>query len=367
METCPKVLTLNALVHCSAFGRTAEASTNSTLATWAWIDASKTVEVLVNHMFDKCKRLPTLLSILAISSVAVFAEGVVPGTLNYEEGSVSLNGQGLTAASIGKTSVGENQVLTTAQGKAEMLLTPGVFLRLGENSSVRMLSPNLTDTRVALLRGEATVEVTELFKENDIQVAVGGFNTKLLKRGLYEFNADHPQVAVYDGEASVATNDKQVNVKQGHEAQLTGAVQQAKFDRKTQQDQLYAWSNLRSEYEAQASAESAQIVYAGGGPYWYGPGWYWNPWWDAYGFLPGDGILYSPFGWPFFSPGYAFYAPGFFRGRGFAGRGFAGRAPTGGFARGLAAPHVSGGFAGGGHMGGGFAAGGHMGGGGGHR
>jgi len=325
-------------------------------------------------MFDKCKWIFTLLAILAASSLAISAESVVPGTLNYEEGSVSLDGQGLTAASIGKSSVGENQVLKTARGKAEMLLTPGVFLRLGENSSVRMLSPNLTDTRVALLRGEATVEVTELFKENHIQVAVDGFNTTLLKRGLYEFNADHPQVAVYDGQAVVAGNDQQVNVKQGHEAQLTGAVAVSKFDRKTQQDQLYAWSNLRSEYEAQASAQSAQLVYAGGDPYWYGAGWYWNPWWDMYGFLPGDGILYSPFGWPFFSPGFAYYAPIYFRhpfvagGRGLVGgRAFTGRAPSSGFSRGFAAPRASGGFSGGGHMGGGFGGGGHMGGGGGHR
>ena len=338
-------------------------------------------------MFDKCKLFPRLLAVAAIfalGAVSAFAQSgtsVIPGTLNYVEGSVSLNGQALTSQSIGKATVGENQVLSTAQGKAEILLTPGVFLRLGDNSAARMLSPNLTDTRVAVLNGEATVEVTELFKENHLQIGVGGTMTTLLKQGLYEFNADHPQLAVYDGEASVLSGDRQIKVKQGHQAQLTGAVQVAKFDRKAQQDPLYAWSNLRAEYDAQASAESAQAVYGGWGPYWYGAGWYWNPYWDMYGFLPGDGILYSPFGWPFFSPGFAYYAPryfgggafarGGFAGRGFAGRGFAGRVPSGGFSRGLAAPRVGGGgFAGGGHFGGGGFGGGHMGGGfggGGHR
>ena len=218
-----------------------------------------------------------------------------------------------------------------------------------------MLAPNLTDTQVALLNGEATVEVTELFKENHLQIGVDGAMTTLLKRGLYEFNADHLQLAVYDGEASVLSGDRQVSVKKGHEAQLTGAVQVVKFDRKANQDQLYAWSNLRSEYNAQASAESAQAIYGGAGPHWYGPGWYWNPWWDMYGFLPGDGILYSPFGWPFFSPGFAFYAPIYFNhpfhGGIVAGRPFAARAPSGGFAHGFAAPRMSphgGGFAGGG-------------------
>jgi hypothetical protein len=176
---------------------------------------------------------------------------------------------------------------------------------------------------------------------------------------VYEFNADHAQLAVYDGEAKVLSGDKEIKVTKGHEISLTGSMKVAKFDRKTQQDPLYAWSNLRSEYEAQASAQSAQAIYVGSGPFWYGPGWYWNPWWGTYGFLPASGILYSPFGWPFFSPAFAYYAPvyyghfgghyvgGTFPARGFVGRGVAPR--IGGFAAGA---HVAtGGF--GGHMGGG--------------
>jgi FecR protein len=315
-------------------------------------------------MFDKCKLAPRLLLAIGFLAASAFAGSVVPGTLNYVEGSVTLDGTALTSAAIGTATLGQNQVLATAQGKAEMLLTPGVFLRLGENSSVRLVSPNLADTRVALLNGQATVEVTELFKENRLQLAVGNTTTTLLKPGLYEFNADRPQLAVYDGEASIADGDRQIKVKEGHQAQLTGTFAVSKFDRKRQQDQLYAWSNLRSEYEAQASAESAQVIYAGGGPWWASPGWYWNPYWATYGFLPGDGILYSPFGWPFFSPRFAYYAPIYFRGgfgagRGFVARGFAGGHPSG-FA---AAPHVSGGFHAGGFAGGGF----HGGGGGGHR
>jgi len=46
----------------------------------------------------------------------------------------------------------ENQEFRTEDGRAEILLTPGVFLRLGENSSVRMLSTRLTDTRVEVPR-----------------------------------------------------------------------------------------------------------------------------------------------------------------------------------------------------------------------
>jgi len=74
-----------------------------------------------------------------------------------------------------------------------MLLTPGVLLRLGPNSQVRMVSPNLTDTRVEVLRGTAMVEATDLHKENNIRVLDHGVTTILVKNGLYDFDADNPE------------------------------------------------------------------------------------------------------------------------------------------------------------------------------
>ncbi len=56
----------------------------------------------------------------------------------------------------------ENEVFRTTEGMAEVLLTPGVFLRLGENSSIRMISSKLTDTRVEVLNGSAMVECDDL-------------------------------------------------------------------------------------------------------------------------------------------------------------------------------------------------------------
>ena len=43
-----------------------------------------------------------------------------------------------------------------------MLLTPGVYFRLGDNSEVRMVSPGLADTRVELVKGSALLEVDQL-------------------------------------------------------------------------------------------------------------------------------------------------------------------------------------------------------------
>ena len=78
-------------------------------------------------------------TILAAIPAAAASSGV-PGTLNYVEGQVTVAGQTVTSHSVGSVQVEPNQTLETGQGKAEMLLTPGVFLRVGDNSAVRLVS-----------------------------------------------------------------------------------------------------------------------------------------------------------------------------------------------------------------------------------
>jgi ferric-dicitrate binding protein FerR (iron transport regulator) len=148
-----------------------------------------------------------------------------------------------------------------------------------------MDSPGLTDTRVALLRGEAMVEVTDLLKENSLRVMDHGATTTLLKKGLYEFDAARPRLTVFDGKAQVAEGDSQVELKKGKEAVLNAPLRAEKFDRNAHDD-LFNWSNVRSEYLAQAAVESARtyVVNAGG---WYGSGWYWIPGFGMYSFIPG--------------------------------------------------------------------------------
>jgi uncharacterized membrane protein YgcG len=231
----------------------------------------------------------------------------LPGAVNYVEGQAAIDGQNLPA---GSAMLETNQVLTTGQGRVELLLTPGVFLRTRDNSEVRMVSPDLINTQVELMRGSAMLEVTELFKENNLSVLVGGVATRIDKMGLYDFNADQPAVSVLDGEATVSEGDMHVNVKKGHTVLLaTGLPFKAQsFNRDAvESDPLYRWSELRSEYEAQANIQTAQAIVVNGG--WYGLGWYWDPFWNCYAFLPGDGILYSPFGWGFYSPGFVWRAP----------------------------------------------------------
>lgn len=242
------------------------------------------------------------------------ANTALPGTLNYVEGQASMGAENLTSKSIGSAELQEGQTLTTDDGKAEMLLTPGVFLRLDSHSAVTMLSPSLTDTRVEVRQGRALLEVAELYKQNDIQILENGATTRVEKPGLYGFDAAQNQIRVLDGKAVVRDGDRDVTLKGGREVSLNSGTpfKAEKFDKKTYEaSDLYRFSSLRSAYLAEANMDQAR-VYVGGygfGPGWYGAGWYWNPWFGAYTFIPGDGIFYSPFGWGFYSPLWVYRAP----------------------------------------------------------
>lgn len=232
----------------------------------------------------------------------------MPGTLNYVEGKASIGDQVLNSKAVGATELQAGQTLRTENGKAEILLTPGVYLRLGSNSSVSMVSPGLTNTELALNQGQAMLEVDEVHSENNIRITQDGANTQVLKTGLYEFDGTNYQVRVFDGKAKVLADDEDVTVKGGHEVTLNteGELKAHSFDKKdvAQRDDLYRWSSLRSQYLSDANMESARMYVSNGGygPGWYGPGWYWNPWFGGFTFVPADGFFYNPFGWGFYSP-----------------------------------------------------------------
>jgi len=306
---------------------------------------------------------------------AALSNQAVPGTVNYVQGAVYLNGSQLNTKSVGNATVQPGQELSTGNGKVEMLLTPGVFLRLDDNSSVKMISPDLAMTQVELDKGRAGVEVDEIHDENDLQVIDGGVTTRLNKQGYYEFDANHPEAMVFKGEAHVQVNDnKWKELKSHHEFALNDGPQLAheksqNFNENDAKGELYKWNSLRSEYMAEANNQMAAQY---GGPY-EGPGWYWDPWAFDYAYM-GFGPFASPFGWGFYPFGWGGFYPwgaGFYGGYGHFRHGFIAGARhgyVGGAIRGnpahFAGFHNSGGFegfhgggVGGFHGGGGFAGG----------
>ena len=195
-------------------------------------------------------------------------------------------------------------------------------MRVGNNSSVKMISPSLTDTEVSIDKGHAIVEVAEIHPENDIRISEEGSTTRLLKTGLYDFNLSQNQLRVFDGKASVDDGGRSVTVKGGRALNLTESspLKGSKFNKKSYEGgDLYRWSSLRSAYLAEANVDAASMYASSGWGPWALSGWAWDPWFDAYTFIPGDGIWYSPFGWGFYSPWLAYESPFFGYGYGYGG------------------------------------------------
>jgi hypothetical protein len=252
------------------------------------------------------------------------SNSAVPGTVNYVEGHANIAGQALDQKSVGKTILDAGQTLATEQGKVEVLLTPGVFLRVGNNSSVTMLANGLTNTEVRLSQGHAMVEVDDIYKQNDLRVIEGDVVARMMKPGLYDFNLRQNEIRVFDGKVEVQDGDRPVAVKGGHELPVAAdaKVKEASFNKKEYESgDLYNWSSLRSSYLAEANVDEANTLAAsdwgwGGwwgagfwGPGWGWGGWGWDPWFASYTFMPWGGIYYSPFGWGFYSPGLVHLAP----------------------------------------------------------
>ncbi len=112
-----------------------------------------------------------------------------------------------------------------------------MFLRVDKDSAVKMISPDLTRTEVQLEQGRAMVEVAEIHDQNHLLVREDGIDTQLVKKGLYEFDADKQQVLVFDGKAQVQDGDRTVSVKGGKEVDLNDT------------DKLKAHSFSKDEYK----------------------------------------------------------------------------------------------------------------------
>jgi len=289
-------------------------------------------------------------------------ESVRPGSLNYVEGQVSSNGQPLDPHEVGHFALQAGQSLETGNGYAEVLLTPGAFLRVGPNSELRMTSVGLADTRINLGRGNALLEADEVIAGTHLEVTVGNTSGDLLKKGLYEFSANPQDFRTFDGKLDVIGTAKTVEIGKGNQIAMANGdgLKKVSFDlNQAKMDPLYVWSEARSRDEAARNQLVAQNA-TGYTP--VGGGWFWDPYANYYGFWP-SAYLYSPFGFGFYG---GFY-PGFYGG-GYGGyRG----GYRGGFLRAGGAAHfngVHGNGVGGGFHGGGFGGGGmHAAGGGGGR
>lgn len=246
-----------------------------------------------------------LMAVLSVSALS-YGQSVISahsGVVQYVEGDVTIDHQEIHPKFAEFPDVKPNQVIATEEGRVELLLTPGVFLRLAEDSSVRMISNSLADTRLEMVSGSALIEVAELLANNSITFEAKGTQIVLPRKGLYRIDSDPGRLRVYDGQAMVAGTP----VRKGHEVALgESTAVAAAFDAKDT-DSFYRWSARRADYVAEANVESARVAnnpmssgYVGGIASPNGM-WSWNPGFGMFTYLPGSGMYMSPFGSTYYS------------------------------------------------------------------
>jgi hypothetical protein len=277
------------------------------------------------------------------------------GTLHYFEGDVSVDGTPVQSKAGRFSEITEQSVLRTARGRAEVLLTPGVFLRVAENGAIKMLDNRLLSTRLEILSGTVIVESDDpqmSIKDPPVALIYKNYVISLVKHGLVEISSDPGQVKVFKGEAMVDTtsataSNGRATVGQGRVLSLSARLLTERFDDKVGDD-LYLWSRDRSHGLAAANMSSARSLNSSGSGnggasgYWSGGGsgsgnwnggWYFNAYFNMYTFVPARGTLWNPWGFGFYSPATisSYYTPStsWYGGGGARGTGSIGRPLSG--------------------------------------
>jgi hypothetical protein len=233
----------------------------------------------------------------AALSLGQMAISTHSGLVQLTVGSVFLNDKPLHKTVTSMVSMKPGEVLHTGKdGNAEILLTPGVFLRLGNDSSVRLDTNSLSDTKVAILSGSSIVECDELLSDNAVSFTVGDHVVQLRKRGLFRLEADPPAVAAIKGEALVTGGDLNEKVKKGKILQLADANPKPQKFHQDKNDALVAFSKARSEDSVYATGVTSSSLFSAGYTGCTASGWYLMRGVGMYSYLPCNGMFSNPYG-----------------------------------------------------------------------
>jgi hypothetical protein len=190
-----------------------------------------------------------LLGVTAVVCSAQIVTSAHSGTLYYFEGDVSVDGAPVQSNTGRFKEMKEQSVLCTGRGRAEVLLTPGVFLRIGESSVIRMLDNRLVSTRIEILSGNVIVESEDSLmsvKDSPVTLIYRDYAIQLAKYGLVQIGLAPAHMKVYEGEALVSTANDRATVRKGRQLSLSAAILAERFNDRVGDD-LYLWARNRSE------------------------------------------------------------------------------------------------------------------------
>jgi hypothetical protein len=149
-------------------------------------------------------------------------------------------------------------VSTGLDGRVEMLLNPGSYLRIGENSEIELTDNSLENLDIRLIRGTAIVEVTGA-NDTELLINITTPHTRMaiVRRGLYRVSVvpgDATELIVRKGR--VMLERTHTKIKGGDKVVFSDnsfSVAKLKKSDKTRDD-LEAWSKNRAETLARVNS-----------------------------------------------------------------------------------------------------------------
>jgi hypothetical protein len=244
------------------------------------------------------------------------------GGVNFVEGTVTVVANDGSKGRLTKGDRLEDRdvVTTGGNGRAEILLNPGSYARLGSNSSFEFVATSLDDLELKLGSGSAIFEV---FASKDFKVTINTPKARmfLIQSGIYRVDVlgdGSGKISVHKGRAQLDDGRLTV-VKGGGQATVNGrASQTAKFD-SDDKDLLETWSKARAKELARISrrVETANmrnsLLNSFRSNRWNMFGsfglWTYDPFWGSYSFLPFGYGWNSPYGYGFGPCIYTYHLP----------------------------------------------------------
>jgi hypothetical protein len=207
-----------------------------------------------------CPRLllPPALTLLACFHVCgQLVTSVRSGVVHFSEGSVFLDDHALDQKFGTFPTIKEGSTLRTEEGRAEVLLTPGVLLRIDENSSIRMTSNAIKNTRIEFVEGSIILDSLDASGDNTVLITYKDSQMRFPKKGVYRMDSEPPVLQAYNGEAEVTRDGKPVAVDPSHLFFFSLGLETQKFGDGADDD-FYQWSKDRSEFISADNRSAAQ-------------------------------------------------------------------------------------------------------------
>lgn len=202
----------------------------------------------------------TVTLLLALSAAGQSVISARSGVVHFFDGAVYLDNQPLESHLGRFSSLPKGAELHTAEGHAEVLLTPSVFVRMGERSTIRMIANELFDTRVELLAGSVVVDSAEPVARQSVTLIYKNWSVRFPKQGVYRIDADPPRLWVLQGkaEALASSNAGPVSVEEGMDLPFAPVlVPERSID--SPHDGLSAWAEGRQQSISADNAIAANI------------------------------------------------------------------------------------------------------------